>query len=177
MKVAILSESPADQAAVHIFVNALLGQSAELHDFRVPPSGCSNVFKVLPAVISELQFNATDVDGLVVTVDSDLTTPHHGDHDLPGGADQTCRLCRLRQDIQRIRSQLSATAQATSRRRGFGYAVHRGVVPLRSRQHRHRGSLVNRPSRQEIPLRLPATQEDHLRNQQAAAKHGTESDG
>jgi hypothetical protein len=106
MKVAILSESPADQAAIRVFVETLLGQSIELHDRRDPLTGWSGVFTVLEPVFKELHYKATDVDALAVVVDSDRTTPHLVDHDKPGGANVTCRLCRLRQEVQRIRSQL-----------------------------------------------------------------------
>jgi hypothetical protein len=109
MKVAILCESPADQAAVQIFVDALLGQKTELHDRREPLTGWTGVFTVLEPVFTELYYKATDVDALAVVVDSDLTTPHVADHDRADGANLTCRLCRLRQEIRRIRSQLPAT--------------------------------------------------------------------
>jgi hypothetical protein len=71
MRVAILSESPADEAALRILVDAVLGTPS----IRVEPvvarrSGVSGVYSTLGAIIRSLHFRAS-ADGLVVVVDSD----------------------------------------------------------------------------------------------------------
>jgi hypothetical protein len=101
MKVAILSESDADQAAVHVFVDALLGQPTQAYDRPFRAHGWATVFNLLPGILKELHYN-TDVDALAVVMDSDRTPPHLSDHDQPGGAVAGCRLCRLRQLVQRV---------------------------------------------------------------------------
>jgi len=121
MKVAILSESDADQAAVHIFVNALLGQDTELYGRPFRSRGWSTVFGLLPSILRELHYT-TDVDALAVVMDSDHTVPHGPEHDQPGGAVADCRLCRLRQDARRIQESLSHTGRVPVKL-AFGLAV------------------------------------------------------
>ena len=74
MRVAILSESSADEAALRILVDAVLGSPAIKVD---PPlarkSGVSGVYSTLGAVIRSLHFRAS-ADGLVVVVDSDYNS-------------------------------------------------------------------------------------------------------
>src|SRR5690606_3209125 len=64
MKLALLSESPADEAAIEILVEAVLQEPVE----RVRPSlrarGWPNVLQLLPAVVRHLHFN-TNVELLV----------------------------------------------------------------------------------------------------------------
>lgn len=150
MKVVILSESPADRAALHIFVNSLLGQTTELHDRRVPVSGWTGVFDILPAAIKELHFNAHDVDGLVAVVDSDLTTVHHPDHVTASGGHPDCRLCRLLAEAHRIQRGLSATSPSRSNSRsvwrslasklGFAVAMTKPSPRRNGRGHFAKGS-------------------------------------
>jgi hypothetical protein len=110
MKVAILSESDADQAAVFVFVAALLGLDVELYGRPFRTHGWSTVFNLLPGVLRELHYN-TDVDALAVVMDSDRTPPHHADHDRPEGDNPDCRMCQLRQVIVRERGRLKPTGR------------------------------------------------------------------
>lgn len=98
MKVAVLSESAADEAAIRILVECLLGQLIETVD--VPPlrsRGWGSVVKVLPTLIRHLHYR-TDAEGLVVVVDSDLSPVHLPAHEELGVPE--CRLCILRQLAQ-----------------------------------------------------------------------------
>jgi hypothetical protein len=55
MKVAVLSESPADEAAIRIMVDRLLGQ--ETHPVALPPlrsRGWPSVREILPSVYKAL---------------------------------------------------------------------------------------------------------------------------
>src|SRR3954466_14894622 len=94
-KLAILSESPADEAAIAILAEAVLGQRF----VRVQPSlrarGWPSVAQVLPSIIRHLHFN-TDADGLIVVVDSDDSVVHTAAHDAPEYYHPLCRLCQLR---------------------------------------------------------------------------------
>ena len=95
MKVALLSESPADEAVLRVLVDAILGEPAQIAPAGYRARGWPNVLQVLPAVIRHLHFN-TDVDTLVVTCDSDDTPVHTAAHDAPQYYHPHCRMCQLR---------------------------------------------------------------------------------
>lgn len=96
MKVVVLSESSADEAAIRILINGILG--GETQDAPSPPlrsRGWPYVLKVLPTVIRFLHYQ-TDAEALVVIADSDDSPLHQSSHDRPGGEERGCRLCQLR---------------------------------------------------------------------------------
>jgi hypothetical protein len=95
MKVALLSESPADEAALRVLVEAVLAEPVALVQPGLRARGWPNVAQVLPAILRHLHFN-TDADGLVVVVDADDTVVHTAEHDAPGYFHPQCRLCQLR---------------------------------------------------------------------------------
>ena len=106
MKVAVLSESPADEAAIRILIDGVLGrptQSADLPQIRT--RGVSGVFNILPNVLKHLHYR-TDIDALVVVVDSDRTPVHKPEHEQEGGADERCRLCKMRQTVDSALAEL-----------------------------------------------------------------------
>ncbi|HND62054.1 MAG TPA: hypothetical protein PLB90_11295 [Opitutaceae bacterium] len=95
MKVALLSESPADEAVLRELVGAVLREPPRFTPAGLRARGWPNVAQVLPAVIRHLHFN-TDTDTLVVTVDSDDSVVHVAAHDAPNYFHPQCRLCQLR---------------------------------------------------------------------------------
>jgi hypothetical protein len=95
MKVALLSESPADEAALRVLVEAVLAEPVALVHPGLRARGWPNVAQVLPAILRHLHFN-TDADGLVVVVDADDTVVHTTEHEAPGYFHPQCRLCLLR---------------------------------------------------------------------------------
>jgi hypothetical protein len=95
MKIALLSESPADEAVLHVLVDAILGAPAQITPAGFRARGWPNVLQVLPAVIRHLHFN-TDVDTLVVTCDSDDSPVHTQAHEAPQYYHPHCRMCQLR---------------------------------------------------------------------------------
>lgn len=95
MKVALLSESPADEAALRVLVEAVLGEPISLVQPGLRARGWPNVAQVLPAILRHLHFN-TDTDGLVVGVDADDTVVHTPGHEAAGYFHPQCRLCQLR---------------------------------------------------------------------------------
>jgi hypothetical protein len=95
MKLAILSESPADEAAIAVLAAAVLGGPFERVQPALRARGWPNVAQVLPAVIRHLHFN-TSADALIVVVDSDDSPVHTARHDAPEYFHPQCRLCRLR---------------------------------------------------------------------------------
>jgi hypothetical protein len=102
MKLGLLSESPADEAALRILLEAVLNTSIETVQPPLRARGWPNVMQVLPAVMHHLQFQ-TDAFGLVVVVDSDDTSLHEADHADPNKFHPHCRLCQLEMTIRRAR--------------------------------------------------------------------------
>lgn len=95
MKLALLSESPADETALRVLVEAVLGAAPHYVAAGFRARGWPNVAQVLPAVIRHLHFN-TDADALVVVVDSDDSVVHTEKHDRPDYFHPHCRMCQLR---------------------------------------------------------------------------------
>src|SRR5687767_7231114 len=92
MIVAVVSESPADEAAIRTLLTPLVGatSAADTHLAPLRHRGWASVVKLLPRVIKALHYNTT-TEALVVVVDSDDSKPH-GDHQ---GVSDKCRLCSL----------------------------------------------------------------------------------
>ena len=126
MKVACFSESPADDAALHILAGAILGRPTEpfSHDrLRIREGGgWQFVINVLPSVLKELHLH-TDADGLVLILDSDGSPPHLPSHDAPGGSDARCRLCQLRGIAHQVLAKVSPRPHLPPLKIAFGLAV------------------------------------------------------
>jgi len=123
MKIAIVSESPADEAAIRILVDAVLGISTErveLAGFR--PRGWTDVLRVLRSITKHLHYK-TDADGLVVVLDSDRSPEHLPEHDEIEGGDATCRLCQMRRKVVETLSHLTEIPGRRSLRVAFGLAM------------------------------------------------------
>jgi hypothetical protein len=122
MKIAVLSESPADEAAIAVLVEAVLGRPF----VRVQPSlrarGWPSVAQVLPSIIRYLHFN-TDADGLVVVVDSDDSVVHGRAHEAPDYYHPLCRVCQLRAIFRQTTKKLPPARGRSRVLRGVGVAV------------------------------------------------------
>lgn len=70
MKVAVLTESSADDAAVRVLVRAALGDETEFHDPPLAARGYEAVVANLPSIYKWLHFQR-HAEALVVVVDSD----------------------------------------------------------------------------------------------------------
>jgi hypothetical protein len=122
MKVAILSESPADEAAIRIFVEGLLGRSTEHVEYKgLRSRGWPSVRNVFAAVFMDLWYQ-TDADALIVVVDSDEAAIHHPSHEEPVGP-RPCRFCELRQVERRVRDELRPVPGRGPLRIGIGIAT------------------------------------------------------
>ncbi len=122
MKVALLSESPADEAVLRVLVEAVLGAPPKFVSPGLRARGWPNVAQVLPAVIRHLHFN-TDTDALVVSCDSDDTVVHTAVHDAPGYYHPHCRMCQLRGIFHRTTKKFPTAHGRTRVLRGVGVAV------------------------------------------------------
>lgn len=123
MKIAVLSESPADEAAIRLLVDGIRGGQTPI--VPLPPvrtRGLSGVSKSLPTVLKHLYYR-TDADALVTVVDADNSSVHVDLHEQPGGADENCRLCSLRQMIQQVQAGLRQIPGRPLIRTAVGLAV------------------------------------------------------
>ena len=104
MKVAILSESAADEAALRILTDAILGLRTEpvsLIRFELR-RGWSNVVSSLPIVLKHVYYQ-TDGDGLVIVGDSNSSRLHVVEHNGAAGGGERCRLSQLRRVVRDTR--------------------------------------------------------------------------
>jgi hypothetical protein len=106
MKIALLSESPADEAAIRALVEGLLEKAVEVVAYpRLPAGGWQVAMARIRPVMVHLHYR-TDAVGLVVVIDSDDAPVHRPEHDQPGGAREGCRLCQLRAAVAEVQSGL-----------------------------------------------------------------------
>lgn len=123
MKVALLSESPVDVAAVGILVEAILAKPIELvtspkFEMRGWPSIRGN----LRSALIEFHYQ-TETEALAVVVDSDDSPAHQTTHELPNGADMKCRLCYLRDVLDHTQRNLKPRAGCAPIKTAIGIAV------------------------------------------------------
>jgi hypothetical protein len=123
MKVSVLSESPADESALHILLRRILGEDIEKYDpFRLRSRGWPSVVDVLPSVIKHLHYRS-DVEALVVVVDSNKSVLHEGKVDEMCDHAEECRLCRLRTVIRQVCGQLKEMPARQTLKVASGVAV------------------------------------------------------
>ncbi len=122
MKLAILSESPADEAALRVLVEYVLGGPFTTVQASLRARGWPSVEQVLPSILRYLHFN-TDADGLVVVVDSDDSPVHTVEHEAPGYYHPFCRICRLRAVFRRVFKNLPRARGRERVLRAVGLAV------------------------------------------------------
>ncbi|MBI5769965.1 MAG: hypothetical protein HZA93_19475 [Verrucomicrobia bacterium] len=122
MKVALLSESPADEAALRVLVESALGERPQFVAAGLRARGWPNVAQLLPAVIRHLHFQ-TDADALAVVVDSDDSVVHTEEHERPDYFHPQCRMCGLRAVFRRTVKKLPPAHGRQRVLRGVGVAV------------------------------------------------------
>jgi hypothetical protein len=122
LKLAIISESPADETALRVLVEAVLREPVTWVTPTLRARGWPSVAQVLPAVIRHLHFN-TDADGLVVVVDSDDSLVHTETHDAPGYYHPHCRICQLRAVFRQTTKKLRPARGRERVLRAVGVAV------------------------------------------------------
>src|SRR5439155_21545317 len=122
MKIGFYCESPADHAAMAVFVEGLLGERPEPINMDLEARGVTNVLRALDGVFRGIHYNS-DAEGLVIVVDSDDTDLHYDAHDTPGGGGDRCRLCQARQIIARASNQLKPRTGRPELKVAIGLAV------------------------------------------------------
>lgn len=101
MRIAILSESPSDEAALGILVEGLLGVPIDV--VSRPERGWSAVSRAIGPVLKELHYRRT-ADALVISADSDNTAVHNAEHATSPLS--SCRYCGFCEAIRTAQSQL-----------------------------------------------------------------------
>ena len=121
MKIGYFSESPADQAALAVFTEGILGQAPEPNNnMDLEGHGVAGVLSVLDGVLRGLHYNS-EAEGLVVVVDSDDTDLHDLTHDAAGG--ENCRYCQIREIVQKAQKHLKPIAGKPRLKVAVGLAV------------------------------------------------------
>jgi len=122
MKVGCYCESPADQAAMAVFTEGILGEPPEPINIDLEAHGVTGVLKGLDGVFRGVHYNS-DAEGLVVVVDCDTTELHDPAHETPGGSKERCRLCQARRIIGQARKQLKPRQGRPELKVALGLAV------------------------------------------------------
>lgn len=123
MRIAIFSESAADEAAIRVLVDAL--RNDESTASSMPPlrsRGWGAVHRALPMVMKSLHYH-TDAEGLVVVADSNHSPLHQQEHSSVAGAAAGCRVCILRKIVEEVRPTLRAVPTKAMLRIAVGIAV------------------------------------------------------
>ena len=105
MKIAILSESPADEAAVKILAEKILDRTIEVVSRRVRSRGLQAAIHSVPPTIKDLHYQRT-ADALIVAIDSDSSPVHLSDHSPTEHAKLGCRYCKLHLIIEETHRRL-----------------------------------------------------------------------
>ncbi len=122
MKVALLSESPADEAALRLIAEGVLGEPVEVIQPPLRARGWPSVAQVLPVILRHLHFR-TDAAGIIVTVDADDTVVHTAEHERPGYFHPGCRLCELRAIVRQTLKHLPPAQDRVRLHSAVGLAV------------------------------------------------------
>jgi hypothetical protein len=122
MKIGYFSESPADQAALAVFAEGILGEKPERINMDLQAHGVGGVMSALDGVICGVHYNS-DADGLVVVVDCDDTELHAEDHDSDATAVQRCRYCKIRGTVDKARKRLKVLPDRSLLKIAIGLAV------------------------------------------------------
>jgi len=122
VKIAVVSEYTADEAAIKILIDAVLGFKTDPVSRKWRPGGWSHVLKLLPTIIKDLHYSS-DAEGFVVVIDSDESPVEVKSHELSDVGNAKCRLCRLRRIVATEFTSLSAVSTKTRLKVALGLAV------------------------------------------------------
>lgn len=137
MKVAVLSESPSDEAAVRILVKGIHGRDIEDVDigrYQTRTRGWTSIPPILPTVIRALHYHR-EADALVVVIDSNDSPIHTEAHEEAQVIDPKCRVCHIQEVAIRTQVGLAEIPGRGSLRVSFGLAVPAIEAWLRCGEH------------------------------------------
>jgi len=122
MKVAVLSESEADETGVRIFVDAILQTTTEPTHVKPRRLGWPHVLKVLPNVLLQMHYH-TDADALAVVVDSNDSPCHPLGPDGVCQGGGRCRLCLLGDAVSQTLARARPRSHMPALKIAIGLAV------------------------------------------------------
>jgi hypothetical protein len=106
MNVAIVSESPADETAIRILVDAITGRTNKaVASGRIRPGGWSGVIQAIEVELKSLHYRG-EADALITVVDSDDSPIHEESHEIPGQQIPECRVCQILEVVRRAQASL-----------------------------------------------------------------------
>ena len=98
MKIGFYCESPADQAALAVFVEGILGEPPEPINMDIEGHGVTGVLSTLDGVIRGVYYNS-DADGLVIVVGGERHRIAQQRNLRCCKLAERCRMCQLRKII------------------------------------------------------------------------------
>lgn len=123
MKVAVYGESPADEAALRILVDALLGSPTQRIGFPwLKSRGWPSILQNLPKVVQYLHYQ-TDAEGLVVVVDSDKSPLPAQPLQRLAESDDPSRLGRLQRAVDLVAARVAPVPHRPELKLALGLAV------------------------------------------------------
>jgi hypothetical protein len=120
MKVGYYCESPADQAAMAVFTEGLLGRPPEPISLDLEGRSVPAFFGSLGGVFRGVHYQS-DAEGLVIVVDCDDTDLHDPGHDA--AVTGRCRFCQVSAIIDHARRQLKPVPGRSPIKVAIGLAV------------------------------------------------------
>ncbi|MGB2986579.1 MAG: hypothetical protein WBE26_11930 [Phycisphaerae bacterium] len=122
MKVAVLSESRADETALGILVGGMLKVDPEPATPRpLRARGWPSILDTVGTVLRHLHYQ-TCADALVVVTDSDNSLVHERSHESPDCEENDCRLCEMRKRVKQVLANLSPVHGRQTLRTAIGLA-------------------------------------------------------
>lgn len=122
MKIGYYSESRADQAALAVFTEGILGEPPEPISMDIEGHGVTAVLNAIDRVILALHYHS-NAEGLVVVVDCDHTELHTVAHEQPDRAADDCRFCQIRKKVAKAMSRLKPIPNKPFLKVAVGLAV------------------------------------------------------
>ncbi len=122
MKIGFYCESPADQAALAVFTEGILGEPPEPINRDLEARSVPAFFTALGGVFRGVHYNS-DAEGLIIVVDCDDTEMHVPDHDKLAEGGESCRLCQVSKILAQTRKHLRARPSRGELRVAIGVAL------------------------------------------------------
>ena len=122
MKIGFYCESPADQAAMAVFTEGILGKPPEPINLDLKAHGVPGFFSALDGVFRGVHYNS-DAEGLIVVVDCDTSELHDTNHDAIAGGEENCRFCKVRRIISKATQRLKVRHGLPSLKVAIGVTV------------------------------------------------------
>jgi hypothetical protein len=122
MKIGYYCESPADQAAMAVFTEGLLGRPPESIIMDLEAHSVPGFFNALDGVFRGVHYHS-DAEGLIVVVDCDDTPLHESAHEAMPDGQERCRLCQAKKIIARAQKQLKPRPDWPALKVAIGLAV------------------------------------------------------